>query len=43
MYVSLDGRLVLVNDTFMWYRMDNFRVSVETSFNSIVHNESHTF
>ena len=43
MYVNFDGVFALGNDTFMRSKMDSFRVSVETSFDPIMHNELHPF
>ena len=42
-YLSLNGMFVLVNNKFMWSKNGYFRVSVETSFDPIIHDELHPF
>ena len=40
---ELDVLSALVNNTFLLSKMNRFRVSVETSFDPIIHNELHLF
>ena len=41
MYIRFDCMFAFGNNTFMGSKIVTFRISVETSFDPIIHNESH--